>query len=154
MLGELNPKSMMYVAGYINKKMTKADDPRLEGRWPEFSRMSNRPGIGHGMMHEVASCLLEHGFGEDNVDVPVTLRHGSREYPLGRYLRRNLRRMLGRDVRCPDKALEEYGKKMQPLRALAFGSSRSLSSILLEVSEGRRIQIESKYRREKKVGNL
>lgn len=154
MLGELNSRSMAYVAGYISKKMTREHDPRLEGRRPEFARMSNRPGIGKDFMHEVASALLEHGFNDVDLDVPICLRHGSTEFPLGRYLRQQLRMMVGRDKKCPEKAIAAYGEKMQPLRDLAFNNSVSLQKVVLASTEGRRIQVEARYARSKKVDGL
>lgn len=148
LLGDLNPKSMAYVASYINKKMTKTDDPRLEGRLPEFARMSLRPGIGHGMMHELASTLMEHSLDKKMRDVPVMLCHGEKAtYPLGRYLRRSLRKMIGRDPNTPPEVMEEYKKKMQPLREAAFEASIPFKTAVLEATKGKRIQIEARYRR-------
>lgn len=145
-LGTLTPHSMAYVAGYLNKKMTRDSDPRLEGRRPEFARMSLRPGIGTGMMHELASTLLE--LGTDNmVDVPAVLEHGTTRYPLGRYLRRKLRTFIGREANAPQEALEQYAKELHPLREAAFNASKPLKTYILQKSEGKRIQIEAKYRR-------
>ena len=99
-LGLLEPESASYVAGYVTKKMTKADDERLDGRYPEFARMSLKPGIGAHAMHEVASALLEHY--PDLPDVPTALRHGKTVKPLGRYLTRKLRAYCGRDEGAPE----------------------------------------------------
>lgn len=143
LLGSLEPKSMAYVAGYITKKMTRDDDPRLEGRLPEFARMSLRPGIGYSMMHEVASTLMEFNLDKVLVDVPAALTHGRKSWPLGRYLRRNLRTMLGREANAPKEALDEQKAKLQPLREAAFNNSRSFKSEILKASLGKRIRIEA-----------
>lgn len=81
--------SAAYVAGYVTKKMTSANDPRLEGRHPEFARMSNRPGLGfpglygiYEWLHTYEGCqYLTRYF-----DVPKTIRFHGKIYPLGRYL--------------------------------------------------------------------
>jgi len=152
-LGTLTPHSMAYVAGYLNKKMTRDTDPRLEGRRPEFARMSLRPGIGLGMMHELASTLME--LGTDNmVDVPAILAHGRTNYPLGRYLRRNLRKLIGRSPNAPQAALQAYKEEMRPMREAAFNASLPLKTAVLEKSLGRRIQIRAKYRAKEGVRSL
>lgn len=138
---------MAYVAGYINKKMTRASDPRLEGRRPEFARMSLRPGLGLGMMHDLASSLMEHSLEKTLVDVPAVLAHGRTNYPLGRYLRRKLRTFIGREANAPEEALSASKERLRPLREAAFLASKPFKTAILEASEGRRIQIETHYRR-------
>lgn len=91
-LGDLTEASAGYVGGYVTKKMTKADDPRLEGRHPEFVRMSLKPGIGCGALDVIEMTLKEHDL--LGGDVPTVLRHGKKIYPLGRYLRSKLRERL------------------------------------------------------------
>lgn len=101
MVGPLTPQSMAYVAGYVCKKMTRADDSRLSGRVPEFARMSLRPGIGANAMEPVANALqTEHGarLVAQLADVPMTLTHGRQLMPLGRYLRTRLRTEVGVEV--------------------------------------------------------
>lgn len=96
-LGDLTLQSAQYVAGYVTKKMTAKDDPRLQGRYPEFARMSNRPGIGALSIQQVADALSNrHGWDEISTlgDVPHSLRHGGSVYPLGRYLRSKLRKAM------------------------------------------------------------
>lgn len=95
--------------------MTRTDDMRLNGRWPEFSRMSLRPGIGHGMMHEVASTLMQFNLEHAEADVPVSLRHGKRLLPLGRYLRKTLRTMVGKEENAPEIVLELAKLELQDL---------------------------------------
>lgn len=124
-VGELEIKSAMYVAGYMLKKMTNSDDPRLNGRHPEFARMSLRPGIGAWAMDEVAHSLLTYKLDEKLVDVPTSLRHGNKLMPLGRYLRRRLRERIGRDAGCPAEVLEEMAKEMLPLSKVTEAYSRT-----------------------------
>lgn len=98
-VGDLTPKSAQYIAGYVVKKMTAADDERLKGRAPEFAVMSRRPGIGAEAMRVVAAQLGD-SVGASLVartgDVPVHLQGARRKaVPLGRYLRRRLRDEMG-----------------------------------------------------------
>lgn len=104
-VGSLTFESAAYVAGYVTKKMTSADDPRLGGRHPEFARMSLNPGIGARAMDSVAELLYtKHGSRElaELGDVPGVLRHGDKSFPLGRYLKRKLREKMG---------IPEFGNK-------------------------------------------
>lgn len=117
--GELTSSSAQYVAGYVTKKMTSKDDSRLVGRYPEFARMSLKPGIGAHLMHDVASTLLEFNLGDRLDDVPSSLRHGSRVLPLGRYLRRRLRKYIGRDENAPPEVIEALKEALRPLREAA-----------------------------------
>lgn len=151
LLGLLEPKSMAYVAGYVTKKMTSEYDPRLEGRRPEFARMSLRPGIGYNVMHEVASTLLDYDLHKTLIDVPQSLQHGKKKWPLGRYLRRSLRAMIGREKNISPEALNEIQTKMQAMREAAFNASEPLSKHILAATEGRRIQIYANEQRKKKV---
>lgn len=96
--GELNFSSAAYVAGYVTKKLTARDAPGLNGRNPEFARMSLRPGVGAWAMKAVAEALqCKAGWDQitEDGDVPGALRHGSKVMPLGTYLRRKLREEMG-----------------------------------------------------------
>lgn len=110
LVGSLETKSAQYIAGYVQKKMTRFDDPRLKpGLHPEFCRMSLRPGIGAMAMHDVADTILRHGL--EQFDVPTALRHGSKLLPLGRYLRRRLREHVGLAPGAPPEALAQLEKE-------------------------------------------
>lgn len=150
MLGTLEPQSIAYIAGYVTKKLTAPDDPRLEGRLPEFARMSLRPGIGLGMMDELASTLMEHKLDERMIDVPTSLQHGRKKWPLGRYLRRKLRERIGREANTPQVVLQEQKEKMRALRESPKYAEKPLREVVLEESLGKRIQIEARQNRYKK----
>lgn len=96
--GDLNKDSAQYIAGYVTKKMTSKDDVRLQGRYPEFARMSRKPGLGALAVPQIADALTS-TFGVNAVanqnDVPLALKDGSQKMPLGRYLRAKLRRYIG-----------------------------------------------------------
>lgn len=113
--GTLTKDSASYVGGYVTKKLTRKEDERLHGRHPEFARMSLKPGIGARAMDDVASSLLRHGLEETQEDVPLTLRHGSKEMPLGRYLRGQLRLRIGREKETPKHIQQRYTSEMSGL---------------------------------------
>lgn len=156
-LGELTESSAQYVAGYTIKKLTNAHDElvrkELKGRLPEFVRSSRRPyGIGAGFMDEVASELLKLNLAE-SADVPSALRHGSRLLPLDQYMRRRLRRLIGRDENTPDSVKEELKAKVQAVRAVRKAGEGSLKEAMIEETRGAvdSLVARSKIRKQRKV---
>ena len=104
-----------YIAGYVTKKLTKKDDVRLKGRYPEFSRMSRRPGIGATAMDNIAESLFsQYGASmlTENGDVPLSLTHGQRQLPLGKYLRTKLRELVGADDIPQEITKQQYQEEM------------------------------------------
>lgn len=139
-LGQVQRQSAGYLAGYVTKKMTSTDDVRLCGRYPEFARMSNRPGVGAAAMEELARIVRDYPrFGAP--DVPGALRHGDKSRPLGRYLMRQIRKHLGRDEKAPPQVLEAMALELLPLRQAAFEASTSFKKAYVEAIEGRLIQV-------------
>ena len=124
--GVVDRVTMQYVSGYVVKKMTRKDDVRLKGREPEFARMSLRPGIGAEGVHDVARVLGEYRLAEDG-DVPAALRHGARVLPLGRYLRRRLRRSVGKDEKAPVRSLASWLLEVQAMRSAVVGKEEVVS---------------------------
>lgn len=153
-LGLLEEHSAQYLAGYVIKKMTRDDDLRLNGRKPEFCRMSRRPGIGYHAMWEVASELMRFNLEDTQVDVPSTLRHGRRLMPLGRYLTKSLRKMVGHDEKTPEQVLQRMAEELQPLREAARGSSEtpSFRDQIIEANKGKVASFEAreKIKRQKR----
>lgn len=115
LVGELNIQSAQYITGYVAKKFTRPDDQRLQGRHPEFARMSLRPGIGAGAVPDIASSMMQYGLELKLEDVPTALRHGARQLPLGRYLRRELRKQVGLDENAPASVLEALRSGLLPV---------------------------------------
>lgn len=102
--GKINKDSAQYIAGYVTKKMTNWNDPRVkaeliaQGKEPEFGQGSLKPGLGYGVVKKIvdflttdsgAESLIRHG------DVPMVLNHGKKAWPLGRYLRQKIREQMG-----------------------------------------------------------
>lgn len=97
-------------------------------------------------MWDVASTMLEFNLDQSETDVPVSLRHGSRELPLGRTLRNKLRRYLGREEKAPQSAIDEYQEKMRPLFEAARNdpSDPSVRSRLMKENKQRIRNVEGR----------
>lgn len=147
--GTVNEASLAYCTGYVTKKMTHAEDIRLNGRYPEFARMSLKPGIGADFIYDVASGILEYDLEVREQDFN-SLRHGPKVMPLGRYLTKKLRLQLGRDEKAPDYVLQEIEKELRPLREIAFESSRSFKEVAVEANAQKVLNMESRQKVRKK----
>lgn len=145
-LGTVEVGSAQYLAQYVTKKMTSKDDSRLRGRAPEFARMSLKPGIGADFMHEVASTLMTLNLEKQQGDVPSSLHAHGRSQPLGRYLRRRLRTLLGREPNAPQEVIEEYEIEMLPLlkAAQADPNNPSLKGQIIEAYRQKVLNMEVK----------
>lgn len=163
MVGDLTLASAAYVAGYVTKKMTSKDDERLQGREPEFARMSRVPGIGADALWDVADVILRHGLENRGVDVPGQLAFSGKSFPLGRYLHQKLRLYVGKDSSAPLEAIEEAQKEVRavwesvladtPHAPGEFKKTLFLNR-LLDAGEGRYNRIVSRSRIFKKRGDL
>lgn len=126
----LNLETAQYLCGYVVQKMTAKDDPRLNGRHPEFARMSLRPGIGAGAVPAIADALNDkHGAASiaSVGDVPGALMHGRRQLPLGRYLRRKLREELGfAEIGGQDLVARKQAEELRALSEAEGGIARVL----------------------------
>lgn len=127
-VGEVTPHSIQYTAGYVTKKMTKAGDPRLGGRKPEFATMSRKPGLGVGAVDLLARSLMtETGSAGLQAlgDVPHTVRLEGKEMPLGGVFIGKLREAVGADSpRAPARRKAEWVQKM-----LTMQEGQSLASL-------------------------
>jgi hypothetical protein len=99
----LEPASALYLAKYVTKKMTGKEDERLQitedfRLHPEFQRQSLKPGLGAGVMSVLAKGY-ENPYALATLDiegdVPKSITYGGKYVPLGRYLKKQLRKALG-----------------------------------------------------------
>lgn len=154
-LGNLERDSAGYICQYVTKKMTAPDDVRLNGRHPEFARMSLDPGIGASGTWDIASVLLAYDVLPAG-DVPSTLRHGTTKHPLGRYLTRLVRTRMGQDPRAPDHVLKAIADELLPLRldAKASEENPSFKKRLVDKGEGARASQLARSKIYKQKGKL
>lgn len=122
------PEHAAYVVGYVMKKMTSKDDKRLNGRYPEFSRMSlKNGGIGINAVAGIvptARARLEAGVAND---VPTAVRINGKISPLGRYLRQQIRKALGGDGKAPQEVVAQMEAEMLPLLAAARADPENIT---------------------------
>lgn len=100
-IGSLTPESASYIVSYVVKGMTQDNDyvrGRLQGRRPEFARMSLKPGIGGNAAERFADAYHTKGGSASLAvagDVTPVFRFGSRRWPFGRYLLAKVRDAVG-----------------------------------------------------------
>lgn len=148
-LGRLEPESAAYLGGYISKRATKEGDPRLHGRSPEFARMSNRPGLGEGFAWELASTILQH----DLPAVPRAILHGTKSWPLGRYIRDKASKYSEKPVAPAEVAVEVTQVFDQVLADQAFRPGQKYHAVrqaLISKNIHRAEKVEMMERRKEK----
>lgn len=98
-VGDVTPRSCAYVCGYLVKKDKRRwGSGVLQGRHPEYVRMSLKPGIGSCAIDSISKQLMDRGASSAVAfvgDVPSEVRIAGKKYPLGRYLRSLLRCAVG-----------------------------------------------------------
>lgn len=119
-LGQITTASARYLCGYVTKKWTRPDVPQLQGRSPEFARMSRMPGIGASAMDDAASDLMQHA-AADNMDVTGDPR------PFGRYLTKRLRERRGLPPGAPQSQLDKIQEELRDLQLRARSSEEAPS---------------------------
>lgn len=94
-IDHMTPGRCDYICGYVTKKMTSKDDPRLKGRTPEFYLASRKPALGYDLL-----CEILDKFAQDEVFrqrlltyayPPSSVRMGGKWIRLPRYIRDKLK---------------------------------------------------------------
>lgn len=160
--GDLTMDSAQYIAGYVTKKMTSKADPRLKGRYPEFARMSLKPGIGALAIPDLRATLeTEKGayLMESYDDVPPILKHHNKKHPLGRYLTSKLREAYGfKETKTPESILWKKEIEMHCMYEEAKASEKtqthSAIAFQAEQSAARILQLENREKFFAKKGSL
>lgn len=96
-VGTVTETSCGYVCGYIMKGMTNESHLDLDGRVPEFSTMSRKPGIGARGADQLGESIVSRLGANPTglVDVPGVVRSGGFTQPVGRYVKARMRRAVG-----------------------------------------------------------
>ena len=129
-VGDLTNDSAQYIAGYVTKKLS-SEDSRMHGRYPEFSRQSNRPGIGASAVEDLLKdfdCTSVKKHIEVNGDLPKDIKVNGKTYPLGRYLMEKLRLGYGlSDGGAPERIRQEHKEKMLAMYASYTADAKNVS---------------------------
>lgn len=125
-IGEITSQSARYVTNYVTKFMNFETSDKLKGRHPEFSRMSNRPGIGVSGVEQMAKSISLSDYSKRKIIAEIP--YGKKKYPLGRYLRTKLH-----DLRGGDSNAEIYESRHRSLE-LSTGYGEFLNSRFVQKS--------------------
>lgn len=157
-VGDLTPESAQYVAGYTTKKMTSKDDARLNGRYPEYARMSLKPGLGALGIQSFAESLTHPSALEQirlTGDIPTHYHSLGRTLPLGRYLRRKIREEMGFE-NTAGQPLQIAIQDAEMLSMLADSglSKKDFKEQKPFIKRQKILQIEGKYRIQQSKGKI
>lgn len=109
-----------YACGYVVKKMSASDDTRLKGRPPEFRSMSKQyGGIGISGLGWLADMQMTNAGSKalaQRCDVFDSIRVEGKIWPIGDYLRNELRKLMGVPTNYDERLaqLGEYKYGEQP----------------------------------------
>lgn len=113
---DLNEARAAYIAQYTVKKMTSTTSKGLNGRWPEFARMSTNKGVGNPAITWLADqhrTRLGSRELSTQGDVFTSIRINGKIWPLGQYMRKKLREELGVPATARDRAVM-FGQIYKP----------------------------------------
>lgn len=165
--GSLSVDSAQYIAGYIEKKLVSdkcickkfghsdhhpaCPSFILKNRFPEFSRMSRKPGVGSYGADKIAAALQNRLLLEKD-DVPLSLVHGSKVLPLGRYLSDRVHNLMGHEYSPHEKTLT-FEKNLRSLcnshadrSSIAPFLGHSMAHALTFLGGQRILDLETKHR--------
>lgn len=133
-VGLVTSESCAYVCGYTVKKWTKVGVEGLDGRHPEFTRMSLKPGIGAFAGDEVGRAYSTRSGSVAlvrDLDVASGVRIDGRLFPLGRYLRDRARVACGQEVGMPEVLKREIALGGRVLRRPSRGVDSDLEASII-----------------------
>ena len=139
MASEGNYDRFAYTAQYCVKKMTSEDHRDLQGRHPEFTRQSLKPGIGAVAADEIANWyhtkvganyLATYG------DISQSFRYHGKIWPFDAYLLKRMRTELGVPLTYEER------------QNLAEFTSQAGPSLEFETDKGQLVEDELRYRSE------
>lgn len=132
--------------------MTRTQDPRLKGRWPEFSRMSQ--GLGRDALPELASELLRYNAQGILGDAPSAVKRAGKLWPIGPYLRRKLREQIGMAPGAPPVTLQQAEERLRHLWQVAYSNpalppevqKRHFRDLIVQENAGKVASLETRAR--------
>lgn len=136
-IGTAEEKSMAYVCSYCVKNMRNKNDRRLNGRPPEFSLQSKRPGLGHGIVAQYKKAYYTR---EGKVALArdkwfgKSVKIQNKRYPLGRYLSDKIQEGLG---------LDKVSKKAHTRSQMFEVFARKSSTTTTEYERQRKAKVEA-----------
>lgn len=161
---EFNSKTANYCTGYISKNQSRVreatevvtESGEIIERYPEFARMSLKPGLGVNAISHIAEQLKKNKWVWDKMhteqDVPPTVHFGGREVALGRYMLNNLREQIGFTAaiikNTKGKAAYDKSVEMSLLFEAAFANkeAQTYTDVYRAQNQQRILQVEARSR--------